>query len=113
MDGLEIAKIAYNMLDDKKGEDIVLLDVRNMSPISDYILIVTGNSDPHVKALFAGVERELKNSGLHCHRKAGMATGGWMILDYFDIIIHIFSAESRAYYTIEDIWAEAPRVPLQ
>jgi ribosome-associated protein len=112
MNGLEIAKVAYNVLDDKKGEDIILLDVREMSPISDYILIATGTSGPHVKALFAAVERELKNSKLHCHRKAGAATGGWVVLDYFDIIIHIFSAESRAYYSIEEIWPEAPRVPL-
>ncbi len=113
MDGLKVAKTAYSVLDEKKGEDIVLLDVRGMSPISDYILIATGNSEPHVKALYASVQREMKNVGLHCHRKSGVATGGWMILDYFDIIIHIFSTESREYYTLEEIWSEAPKVPLQ
>lgn len=113
MDGLEIAKNAYKLLDDKKGENIVLLDVRGQSPITDYIMIVSGGSDPHIKALFDAVQRGLKKAGLHCHRKSGTTEGGWMILDYFDVIIHIFSEEARNYYAIEEIWSEATEISLE
>jgi ribosome-associated protein len=112
MKALDIAKIAHATLDDKKAKDIVLLDVSKLSGITDYFLIATGNSTPQLKAMFNDVQRALKEKGVPCYRRSGTPESGWLTLDYFDIILHIFSAETRAYYSIESLWEAAPTVPL-
>ena len=110
-EALETAQDAHSALDDKKAMDLVLLDVRGLSQLTDYILLATGTSNPHLKALANEVQGVLKkNRGLHCYRKAGIADGGWVVLDYVDTIIHIFSTEARKYYAIEELWSEAPRI---
>lgn len=112
MDGLALAHAAARVLDDKKAEDMVLLDLRDQSPVMDYALIVTGTSTPHLKALYDSAQRELKKQGEHCYRRAGVPDGGWMILDYVDLVIHILSPEAREFYALEAVWPEAPKVTL-
>ena len=99
-------------MDDRKGLAPVLLDVRELSTVTDYFLIVTGSSTPHLKALFNEVQLKLKEAGVHWYRRAGDLEGGWLVIDYVDVIIHIFAEEKRRYYGIEALWAQAPRVPL-
>ena len=105
------AREAWNALDGKKGLDMVLLDVHGASAITDCILIATCTSAPHLKALANEVQVALKKKGMPCYRKAGTPEGGWLALDYLDVIIHIFLAERRNYYAIEDLWPHAPRIP--
>ena len=112
MDGLALAHAAAGVLDDKKAEDMVLMDLRDQSPVMDYGLIVTGTSTPHLKALYDSVQRELKKQGEPCYRRAGVPDGGWMILDYVDLVIHILLPEAREYYALEEVWPEAPKEPL-
>jgi ribosome-associated protein len=107
---LSLAEKARAALDAKKGQNMVLLDVRESSGITDYCLIVSGSSAPHLKALANGVQRALKEDGVSSYRKAGAPQSGWMVLDYLDLIIHIFSREAREYYALEDLWASAPRL---
>ena len=105
-----MAKQARTILEGKKGEDIQLLDVRRVSEIADYVLVVSGSSPPHLKALFNEVVQELKQCGAAAYRKAGAAECGWMVVDYVDVIIHIFSPAARQYYGVEELWARARRL---
>lgn len=97
---------------DKKGEDLCLIDVRELSSVTDYFLIVSGSSPPHIKALFQAVQRDLKDQKIRCYRKSGDPDGGWLVLDYIDVVIHIFQEKIRAYYAIEELWNQAPKVAL-
>ncbi len=108
---LELAQAARTFLDDKKARDTVLLDVREHSSVTDYYLITTGLSAPHLKAIFSDLQVELKKTlGVTCYRKSGEPEGGWMVLDYFDLIIHVFLPEQREYYALETLWDQVPRV---
>ena len=109
IDALTLAAKAREILLDKKGENIALLDVRGISGVTDYYLIVSGGSPPHLKAMFRQVLEDLKEAGVPCYRKAGTPEAGWMVIDYVDVIIHIFLPEARSYYAIESLWARAPR----
>lgn len=110
LSGIDLARKAAALLSGKKGQDIILLDVGGLSSITDYILIVSGNSPPHLKALLNETEKELKSNGLYCYSKAGSPESGWIVLDYVDVVIHIFSEEKRDYYSIEDLWDQARRI---
>jgi ribosome-associated protein len=85
-----------------------VLDVRDRSSVADYFILVSGGSPPHLKALFDAVQHSLKESGVYCFRRTVDAPGGWMVLDYLDVVIHIFLPETRAYYGIEALWSGAP-----
>jgi ribosome-associated protein len=111
--GKDIAKIAAQIIDDRKGENVVLLDVGEISSVTDMYMIVTGLSTPHLKALYDEVQHTLKKDGVHCYRKTGDAMCGWLVLDYVDLVIHIFSKEAREYYAIEELWEAAPRLDIQ
>lgn len=104
---LDLAKKVRTVLEEKKGEDIRLLDVRRISEIADYVVIVTGNSPPHLKALFNEVHVALKHDGFPSYRRAGSPEGGWMVVDFVDVIIHIFSPTARQYYAVEELWEKA------
>lgn len=105
-----MAKKAQEILENNKAQDIVLLDISKETSLSDYFLIVSGMSTPHLKAMFGDLQVELKKLGTECYRKAGTPEGGWMVLDYVDIIIHIFMPEMRRYYALEELWVQAPQV---
>ena len=107
-----MALVAAQALEDKKGEGITLRDLHTVSDLTDYSLVVSGSSPPHLKAMSAEVERVLKEKGARCYRKAGDSNSGWMVLDYFDFVIHIFETTTREYYAIEELWAEAPQIEI-
>ena len=78
--------------------------------MTDFFLMVTGTSAPHIKALSEEVQVSLKKSGVHCYRKSGTPESQWIALDYVDVVVHIFSAETRAYYALEELWSDAARL---
>jgi ribosome-associated protein len=104
--------MAAQALDDKKGENIALRDLQGVSEVMDYSIVVSGSSPPHLKALSAQVERVLKENGTRCYRKAGDPVSGWIVLDYIEVVIHIFETSMREYYAIEELWGEAPQIKL-
>ena len=110
MESLALARQARAALLAKKGEDPVLLDVRGLSSITDYYLIVTGLNAPHLKALLEDLEQEFEQAGQRCARRSGKPESGWMVADYLDVVVHIFSAQHRGYYALEQLWSDAPRV---
>lgn len=104
----ELARAAADALHDKKGERITLRNLSGVSSVTDYSVVASGSSAPHLKALSNAVLVALKDRGCHCYRKAGDPRSGWIVLDYVDAVIHIFEREKRAYYAIEDLWADVP-----
>lgn len=90
--------------------DILTLDVRGLSSITDAIMLCSGNSAPHLKALAAATAKHMKDHGVKAYRKSGEAESGWVVLDFVDVIIHILSKECRDYYAIEALWESAPRL---
>ena len=91
----------------KKGRDPVILDVRGLNDVTDYMIIVTGENTPHIKALCEEVEKKLAEMGTVKHRRAGHEDSGWVVLDYLDFMVHILTRQLREYYALEDLWSDA------
>ncbi|RZK17550.1 MAG: ribosome silencing factor [Flavobacterium sp.] len=104
-----LSEIAVQGIQEKKGNDIVRLDLRELkSSVSDYFIICSANSSTQVKAIADSVEEEIyKNTQTDPWRKEGQDTADWIILDYFDVVVHIFKTEKREFYGIEDLWGDA------
>lgn len=91
-------------LKDRKGTDIKVYDVRGKSQLADYFIVATGAAAPHLKALIAETQAVMKNAGVMSYRTSGDPESGWIVVDYIDAIVHVFSAEARAYYALEKLW---------
>ena len=105
MDQREIAVRAAKALDAKRAKDIVVLKVDEMTVITDYMVIATGRSVPQVKALCEHVEEELAKEDVFARRREGMSEGRWCVLDYGDVMVHIFHEQDREYYQLERLWS--------
>ncbi len=107
---LALVQRVRGILDAKKGEDIRIFDVRGISGVTDFMVLCSGISAPHLRALSEAVAKELRASDppLAPHRTAGTTESGWMVLDYYQFVVHLFSPEMRAYYALERLWKDAP-----
>jgi ribosome-associated protein len=103
-----LAKRIIKALWDKKGEDIVLLNLKKISGVTDYFVICTAASDIHAKVLADAVEEKLKSKDLILHVE-GYEYGHWILIDCFDVVLHIFMSEARDYYSLEKFWGDAPK----
>ncbi|MBF0464752.1 MAG: ribosome silencing factor [Nitrospirae bacterium] len=103
-------KTVVEALSEKKGDDTVVLDLRGLTQIADYFVICTGSSVPHIRALSDGVESKLKESKIKPLHIEGQRNNSWIILDYGDILVHIFNPETREYYELERFWLDARRI---
>ena len=106
----EVARAAARAAAAKQGEDIVILDVRDLIVITDYFVIATGTSERQVKTIVEEVERALRARGEKPVRREGEVDGRWVLLDYVDVVVHVFGEEERDYYDLERLWRDAPRV---
>ncbi len=102
----KMARIAWNALNDKKGEDIKIIDITGISVLADYFIIANGTSDSQVNALVDNVEEELHKAGYSLKQREGQASGSWVLLDFGDIIVHVFDKENRLFYDLERIWKD-------
>ncbi|WP_251387076.1 ribosome silencing factor [Mediterraneibacter agrestimuris] len=109
----EMAKIAYEALNDKKGEDIKIIDIAEISVMADYFLIANGNSDSQVRALVDNVEEEMHKAGYSVKQREGYGSGSWVLMDFGDIIVHIFDKENRLFYDLERIWRDGKLVDVE
>ena len=105
-----LAAAARTAADAKKGIDPVILDVRGVSSVTDFLLIVTGTSAPHLRALEEEISKQLKEVGHRRHRTSGAPDSGWVVIDFLGVVVHLFTAERRARYGLEELWGDAPRV---
>jgi len=95
---------------DRKANNIVALDIRETSTLADYFVIMSGSSDMQVRATAAAVRETLRNESIRTIGTEGSVAGHWIVLDYGDVIVHIFHDETRAFYDLEGLWGDAPRV---
>jgi len=107
---LELSQKIQSVLDDKKARDLLVLCVKGISPLADYFIIATGTSSTHINALSDYVEKAMHQEEIPMKHREGNPQGGWLLLDYRDIVVHIFNEEMRSYYSLERIWNDAVRV---
>jgi ribosome-associated protein len=93
---------------DKKGSTITILDLRKISTMVDYFVIITASSDIHARAIADEISRKLRKKGIHRWHIEGYAYGHWILVDYVDVVVHIFLEDARAYYNVESLWGDAP-----
>jgi ribosome-associated protein len=109
----QLALAAARTADDHRGQDIVVLDMRGVTPEFDYFVIATGNSRRQLHAISEEIDRVLENEvGDKRLGIEGYNESRWILLDYGSVVVHLFDAETRAYYALEDLWAHAERLPL-
>jgi ribosome-associated protein len=111
--GREMAKIAVAALEDKKGEDISLIDISGVSVMADYFIIANGSNESQVRALVDNVEEALERAGYVKKQREGTNKAGWILLDFNDIIVHIFDKENRLFYDLERIWRDGKNIDIQ
>ncbi len=109
----EMARIAYHALADKKGEDIKIIDIEGISVLADYFLIASGSNDSQIRAMVDNVEDELEKAGYSVKQREGYGTGRWVLLDFGDIIVHVFDKENRLFYDLERIWRDGKMIDIE
>lgn len=106
----ELTKIAVRALEEKKGEDIQIIDIHEVSVLADYFIIANGQNTSQVQAMADSVEEELGKAGCPCRQIEGYQTAGWILMDYGDLIVHVFSREDRLFYDLERIWRDGKKI---
>lgn len=106
----EMAKLAYEALDEKKGEDIKIIEIGEVSSIADYFIIANGTNTSQVDALVSSVEEALGRKGYEPKRIEGVRSASWILMDYGDVVVHVFSKEDRLFYDLERIWRDGKTV---
>ena len=110
LSGEELARLAVEYADDKKAQDIVELDLRGVVGYTDYFVICTGASERQVKAIHDGIHLGLKDAhGLLPRRVEGVSESRWVLMDYLDVVVHVFTPETRDFYRLEQLWGEVPK----
>ena len=113
METRELLKKAVEALSDKKAEDITVLDIRNVSTIADYFIIANGTNQNQLLAMQDAVDEVMYKSGVHAKQIEGNRSSTWILMDYQDVIVHLFSKEDRLFYDLERIWKDGKEVPLE
>lgn len=110
--GLEIAKVCAQVALDTKAEDVVILDVTGISSFTDFFVIMSGRSTRHVQGLAEAIEGEMRSKRVKSSGAEGIQEGMWVLLDFEDVVVHIFYHEQREFYDLEGLWHDAGRVQL-
>jgi len=113
MDSRELALLSAKAMDDKKARDISILELKDLSLITDYFVLANGTSRTQTQAIADNVEEELEKAGLKLIRREGYPEGRWILLDFGLIIVHIFQEEERLFYNLERLWGDAPRLQYE
>lgn len=111
MEAKQLALLCRKLAENKKAEDIVVLDVRKLSSVTDYFVICSGTSEPHLRAIVGELEDQLlKEHGIKARAEEGTVGGRWVVMDFFDVIVHIMHPDVRKQYDLEGLWSDAPAV---
>ena len=107
MESKELVEIVVEHIQSKKGFDIKVLDLRELSAMSDYFVICSADANVQVKAIADEVDKKLRKDGIKCYHREGYNSLNWVLLDYFDVIVHVFKKDSREFYNLEKLWGDA------
>jgi ribosome-associated protein len=110
---IDIVNLAARAADSKQAEDLVALDVSGPLPLTDIFLLATGRNERNVLAIAAEIEDKLNESGVKTLRREGRQEGRWVLLDFGDIVAHVFHEEDRLYYSLERLWKDCPAISLE
>jgi ribosome-associated protein len=111
MDSRKLALACRELADNRKAEDIVILDVRDLSSVTDYFVIASGTSEPHLRAIVDEITDRLREDhDTRARAIDGTSQTAWVVLDYFDVIVHVMRRDVRERYDLETLWGDAPRV---
>ena len=113
MDTLDFSYKIADLILSKKGYDIRFLDLKKLSSIADYFIVCSADSDIQVKAIADEVDKKLSKEGIKCFNREGYGSLNWIILDYFDVVVHIFRSSARQYYNLERLWGDAPVIEIK
>lgn len=113
MDSKNFALKITDLIFNKKGHDVLILDLRKLASFADYFIICSADSDTQVKAIADEVDKSLKDEGIRCWHKEGLNALSWVLLDYVDVVVHIFKKEAREFYNIEKLWGDAPVIEVE
>ena len=114
MESKLLAQTCARLADNKKAENITLLDLREISSVADYFVIATGTSEPHVRAIWTEVADSIKQQhGVAVGKPEGVRNNKWVVLDYFDVIVHVMIKDIRDEYDLEGLWNDAPQVTAE
>lgn len=111
--GLERATLCAQTAFDNKAEDVVVLDVRGIASFADYFVIMSGRSSRHVQGLAESLEAAMRSKRISSANAEGINDGMWVLLDFDDVVVHIFYHEQRSFYDLEGLWHDAPRVEIE
>lgn len=111
-DSNDMLKVIIDALQDKKAEDIRVIDISNVSVIADYFVIASGSNTNQIQAMVDNVEEEMFKAGFDDPKVEGYNTASWILLDYKDVIVHVFSEDDRVFYNIERIWRDGKEVDI-
>ena len=106
----EELKLIIEVLEDKKGNDIRIFDIREQSSVTDYVILVSAISEPHAKALKINLDKMIQERGIAVIGNENESSSGWMVLDAFNFMVHIQTAEMRSFYELEELWKDAVEV---
>ncbi|MBI2419423.1 MAG: ribosome silencing factor [Ignavibacteriales bacterium] len=102
-----------SLIFEKKGFDVTLMEIYKVSTITDYFIVCTAASNTQVKAIADHIDHELRDEGIKVWHKEGYSTLSWVLLDYIDVVVHIFLPDTRSYYSLEKLWGDAPTTQLK
>lgn len=109
----EMARLAYDALDDKKAEDIKVISIGDITSIADYFIIANGTNSSQVSSLVDNVQEKLSRNGYEPKRVEGVRSSNWVLIDYGDIVVHVFSKEDRLFYDLERIWRDGKLLGIE
>ncbi len=110
--GLELAKICAQIASDAKAEELLVLDVRGIASFADYFIIMNGRSSRHVQGIAEAIENELHTKRIKASHAEGLQDGMWVLLDFDDVVVHIFYYDQREFYNLEGLWHDARKVEI-
>jgi len=113
MTSIEVVKNAVRAMDSKKAEDISVLKVEDLTSITDFFVIAAANSTTQVKAIADEVEFKLKELGVMPNKIEGYTQGNWIVLDYYQVIVHVFNTETRQFYSLENLWRDGEKLDIK
>ena len=112
MEAKEMAKLAIQALEDKKAEDVKVIDISNISTIADYFIIASGKNRSQIQAMCDNVDETLGRAGISMKQTEGYKNANWILMDYGDIIVHLFDTENRLFYDLERIWRDGKEMDM-